>query len=279
MKVLYREVKSVLNKSKIGSNVEYTINPYIGCTFGCKYCYASYLSQQVKEKSEDWGSFVYVKQNVKHILEKELKPIIKKDLKPCIMISSATDPYQPIEEKERVTRSIFELFSEIQFQGQVNCLTKSPLILRDVDLFKEIKNISLSMSICHANDKIKNFFEPNTPPIESRFATLKKLNEIGFITCVFMAPILPYYGDHLDEFEDLFRRIRDVGTSRLVCDLLNIYGNMERYKNSVADSKKGREIYLDRVNDAGYNKLMYGKIYELMDKYGFESLGIGDTKK
>ena len=271
MKISYIEVKSILNKSKLNS-IDYTINPYIGCEFACKYCYASYLSNLVKEDNDKWGQFVYVKKNAIELIKKELGKMILNYQTPNIMLSSATDPYQYVEAKEKITQKILKTFIEFNFKGQLMCLTKSPMILRDIDLLKEVKNLTVSFSICHNNEKIKNFFEPNTPSINSRFNALKIFNKRGFKTCIFIAPILPYYENHINELEELFKKIKDSGTNNVVCDLLNLYGNMTRYKNCLKTSIKAQKLYFDRATDKEYFKKMENIINELIQKYQFNKI-------
>jgi len=268
MKISYIKTKSILNKSKIGG-IDYTINPYIGCEFACKYCYASYLSNLVEEDNDKWGQFVYVKENTIELLQKELGKMILNYQTPSIMLSSATDPYQYIEAKEKLTRRILKTFIDFKFKGRVRCLTKSPMILRDVDLLGDLKNLTISFSICHNNKKIKSFFEPNTPTISSRFNALKILNMKGFRTCVFIAPILPYYENHIEELEDLFKKIKDNGTNSIICDLLNMYGNMTRYRDCLKVSFRAQKLYLDRATDERYRYKMKAIVSELIQKYGF----------
>ncbi len=268
MKISYIKAKSILNKSKLGG-VDYTINPYIGCEFACKYCYASYLSNLVEEDNDKWGQFVYVKENTIELLQKELGKMILNYQTPNIMLSSATDPYQYVEAKEKMTRKILKTFVEFKFKGQVRCLTKSPMILRDVDLLGGLENLIIGFSICHNNEKIKSFFEPNAPSIASRFNSLKILNMKGFKTCVFVAPILPYYENHIGELEELLIKIKDSGTNNIVCDLLNMYGNMTRYRDCLKGSARAQRLYLDRAANENYRHKMEDVISDLIQKHGF----------
>ncbi len=271
MKVSYIKAKTILNRSKLG-DLDYTINPYIGCEFCCKYCYASYLSNLIKEDNDKWGEYVCIKKNAVELLKKELGKMILNYQSPNIMLSSATDPYQYIEAKEKLTRRILETFVDFKFKGQLLCLTKSPMILRDIDILNDIGNLIVSFSISHNNDRIKNFFEPNAPSIKSRFNALKKFNENGFKTCVFAAPILPYFENHILELEELFKQIKDSGTNNIVCDLLNMHGNMTRYRDLFRTSVKGRELYLERATNKEYQYKMYDIINGLIEKYGFNKI-------
>ena len=271
MKTFYIEAKSILNKSKL-SSIDYTINPYIGCEFSCKYCYASYLSNLVKEDNDKWGEYVYIKKNAIELLKKELGKMILNFQTPSIMLSSATDPYQYIESKEKITENILKTFVDFKFKGELLVLTKSPLILRDINILKDINNLTVSLSIAHNNDKIKDFFEPNTPSIKSRFNTLTKLNQNGFNTCVFVSPILPYFENHIQELEDLFKKIKDSGTNNIVYDLLNMHGNMTRYVKLFKNSTKGKSLYIDKATNEKYQSKMTNIVKELISKYNFNNI-------
>ncbi len=266
LKPQYIEAKSILNKSKL-EKVDYTINPYIGCEFACKYCYASYMSNFVKEKNEDWGKFVYVKKNAPELLDKSLRKLEREFKTPSIMISSATDPYQHIEAQEKLTQKILEKFVEYDFKGKIVCLTKSPLVLRDLNIIKEIENITINFSISNNNKKIKDFFEPDVPSIKSRLKALEILNRNNIKTSVFIAPILPYYKNHIDELEELIISIKNTVTNNVIYDLLNLHGNMDRYRNCFKNSKQGQVLYLEECNSIEYREKMNKKMKELLFKY------------
>ena len=132
-------------------------------------------------------------------------------------------------------------------------------------------NLKVGLSICHNNEKLKSFFEPNAPSIKSRFETLKILNKNGIDTCVFIAPILPYYNNHLDELEVLFNEIKKSGTNNVVCDLLNLYGNMNVYKNLFKNNAKAKKLYVDKLYDDNYQSKMQTFICKLIEKYKFNN--------
>lgn len=267
MRINRIKAKSILNKHKNG---HYTLNQYIGCEFACKYCYSSYLSNMIKEDNSCWGDYVYIKENAVELLKKELGRIKLNYQGPEIMMSSASDPYQWVENKEKLTQNILKTFIEYRFNGLLRITTKSPLILRDLDLIKEIKNKIVSVSIAHNNDKIKNLLEPNVPNITSRFSILEKFNKENVETCVFLAPLLPYYENNMNELEDLLKKIKNVGTNQVVASFLNVYSNMDRYKNLFKNSKKGKEIYIDKADDIKYKKIIKNKILEISNKISLE---------
>ncbi|MBI5192519.1 MAG: DUF5131 family protein [Nitrospirae bacterium] len=193
MRVLIREikVKSILSKSGI-PGFDYCINPYAGCYHGCKYCYATFM-KRFTGHTEEWGSFVDVKMNAPEILQRELR---RKE-KGRVIISSVTDAYQPVEGKYKITRQCLEVLSEHQYE--VDILTKSPLVIRDMDVLKRFRDIDVGITITTDDDKIRKIFEPNAPPINSRINALKRLHDNGIKTYVFIGPVLPMNPDALLE--------------------------------------------------------------------------------
>jgi len=178
-----KQVKSILSKSGI-PGVDYCLNPYVGCAHGCKYCYATFM-KRFTGHPEPWGTFVDVKRNAPEILQRQLK----RTSRGYVMISSVTDPYQPLEEKYGLTRRCLEVL--LQHQFPVGILTKSPLVLRDTDLFQGFKEIEVGITVTTEEERIKNIFEPHAPPIEARIEALKKLHDRGIRTYAFIGPLLP----------------------------------------------------------------------------------------
>ncbi len=177
------KVKSVLTRSGI-PGVDYCINPYVGCFHGCRYCYATFM-KRFTGHTEAWGSFVDVKVNSPEVLQRQLQ----RKARGRVMISSVTDAYQPIEAKYKLTRKCLEVLLEHQFP--VDILTKSPLVLRDLDLIKEFKDIEVGITVTTNDEKIRKVFEPKAPSITARINTLKKLHNNGINTYAFIGPVLP----------------------------------------------------------------------------------------
>lgn len=177
------KVKSVLTRSGI-PGVDYCINPYVGCFHGCRYCYATFM-KRFTGHTEAWGSFVDVKVNSPEVLQRQLQ----RKARGRVMISSVTDAYQPIEAKYKLTRKCLEVL--LQYQFPVDILTKSPLVLRDLDLIKEFKDIEVGVTVTTNDEKIRKVFEPKAPSITARINTLKKLHNNGINTYAFIGPVLP----------------------------------------------------------------------------------------
>ena len=181
-------VKDYLNKTKL-STLDYVINPYVGCSANCLYCYAAYMVGFSKH-SEAWGECIDVKQTRKRIN-------IFKIRNKKVMISTVTDPYNPYEQKYLITRKIMEQL--VPSEAIISVVTKFKLVLRDVDLFKQMKKVEIAISFSTVDEKIRKKLEPFADSVEERLETLKILKENGIKTVVFVAPIIPEVTD--------FRRI------------------------------------------------------------------------
>jgi DNA repair photolyase len=175
--------KAILTKTGI-EGYDYCINPYVGCQHGCKYCYASFM-KRFTGHSEPWGEFVDVKINAPQVLAQQLK----RPKEGCLLIGTVTDPYQPLEKKYRITRGCLEALLESRLS--INILTRSPLAVRDIDLFKDLHNIEIGLSITTDSEETKKLFEPDSPSILSRIEALKKIHDAGISAYVFIGPMLP----------------------------------------------------------------------------------------
>jgi len=173
--------KTILSKSKVS---DYTINPYIGCEHGCTYCYARFMKRFTGHK-EEWGRFVDVKVNAASLLQREIK---NKGIGK-VWISGMCDPYQPLEKKYELTKRCLEIL--LKHGWPVTVQTKSPLVLRDIELLRKFNEIEVGLTITTADENIRRIFEPNLPPIERRIGTLEKLNSAGVRAFAMIAPLLP----------------------------------------------------------------------------------------
>jgi DNA repair photolyase len=208
MSLIIKEIlaKSALTPSRI-EGIDFALNPYTGCAHGCRYCYADFM-KRFSNHQEPWGSFVDVKINIPQLLEKKLQrekyrtmnfgliPDLEPGAKPMeqsvnklVSLSTVTDPYQPLEQKYQLTRRCLEIL--LHYQMPVSILTKSPLVLRDIDLIKQFKTIDVGITITTDRDEIRKIFEPGAPPIQARIDTLKQLHRQGIKTWIFVGPILP----------------------------------------------------------------------------------------
>jgi DNA repair photolyase len=181
--VKIREIhsKAILSSSQV---YDYAINPYVGCQHACAYCYARFMKRFTGHK-EPWGEFVDVKINAPDLLKTE----IRKKKKGTVWISGVCDPYQPLEARYKLTRRCLEIL--VEYNWPVFIQTRSPLVLRDLDIFKRAKDVDVGLSITTANDAIRKIFEPRAPSIMERVRTIESLHRNGIRTYVMIAPILP----------------------------------------------------------------------------------------
>ena len=173
--------KTILSKSKV---FDYTINPYIGCEHDCTYCYARFMRRFTNHK-EEWGKFVDAKINAATLLGQE----IRKKRPGRVWISGVCDPYQPLEKEYELTRRCLEIL--LKYRWPVTIQTKSPLVLRDVEILRKSDKTEVGLTITTADENIRRTFEPNAPPIEQRIITLERLHFPGVKTFAMIAPLLP----------------------------------------------------------------------------------------
>lgn len=200
------ENRSVLTRC-VSSRVPFAwmINPYRGCEFGCKYCYARYTHEFMELRDDlDFERKIYVKQHTAWLLRQELKQVRDKE---SIAIGTATDPYQPAERKFGITRSIMEEFA--RHEGlTIGLVTKSDLILRDLDLLRAIseKNrLSVHVTVTTLKTDLARILEPRAPRPDLRFKAVQKLVETGIRTGVNCAPVLPGITDAPADLESVVR--------------------------------------------------------------------------
>lgn len=176
-------VKSILTKTGI-EGYDYCINPYVGCAHGCRYCYATFM-KRFSRHTEPWGEFVDVKVNAPEILQRQLR----RAQRGTVLIGTVTDPYQGAEKRYQITRGCLEALLERQFP--VHILTRSPLVVRDIDLCKQCEDIAVGLSVTTDREEIKRVFEPYSPSIHSRVEALRILHDRGVPTYAFIGPMLP----------------------------------------------------------------------------------------
>ncbi len=189
------EVRSILNKttSKRRLSLAYSINPYRGCEFACRYCYARYTHEFLGPEYKDPNLFerlIFLKENAAWLLEQELRTHNPADE---IALGTATDPYQPIERTARITRSLLEVFAR-QSGLRLGIVTKSKLIERDIDLLTEIhrrNTLVLHLTITTPDPALARILEPRAPRPDLRFAAVRRLREAGLTAGILCSPLLP----------------------------------------------------------------------------------------
>lgn len=233
--------KSVLNGPEVTGMGFWSINPYIGCAFGCAYCYARYAHRYVMERHAakeamtaplardfaempPWLAFerhIFVKSNAPQVLRKTLrhgsdrhKALINGD---TVVIGTATDPYQPAERRFRITRQVLEVLAEHPDMS-VSIITKSPLITRDIDVLSRINRhsrLSIHLTITTPDRDLARRIEPRAPTPEARIRALGRLREAGIDVGVNVMPVMPGITDNPSQLEELVRRVAAAGATHV----------------------------------------------------------------
>lgn len=216
--LLVREVecKSILTKSGIPS-VDYAINLYVGCEHGCVYCYATFMKRFTGHE-EEWGTFVDVRVNAPQVLARQLRRARPGN----ISLGTVTDAYQPLEAEYGVTRACLEVLQD--YDQPVSILTKSALVLRDLELIKRLQHPEVALTITTMDDQIRRRFEPRSSPIQARLEALRTLAEAGISTWAFCGPLLPSLSDGEAELHALFAELRKARVDYVLVDSLNLRG-------------------------------------------------------
>lgn len=231
--------KSILNGTDVTGMGFWSINPYVGCAFGCAYCYARYAHRYVIERSvaahpeqrllreafetlPPWLAFerqIFVKENAAEVLRRTLRHGSDKHLNLLtgegIGIGTATDPYQPAERRFRITRGILEVLAEHEGLS-VWIITKSPLVTRDVDLLRRIarhNTISVQISLISIDRDLARRLEPRAPTPDARLRALARLREHGIETGINVMPVLPGITDRPDQLEPLIKAVAEAGAT------------------------------------------------------------------
>ncbi len=199
-------VRSLLNRCT-GTRMPFTwtINPYRGCEFACKYCYARYTHEFMEMRDGiEFEQKIYAKQHAAELLRQELRRVKRGE---DIAIGTATDPYQPIERKLEITRAILQEFA--RHSGlEVGIVTKSAMVVRDIDLLREISQnnwISVSLTVTTTDAELARVLEPRAPRPDLRIQALRQLRDAGIRAGIICAPVLPGITDSPRQLEAVVR--------------------------------------------------------------------------
>lgn len=214
------KIKEILCKSAIGKcgfpGGGFCINPYVGCGHACVYCYSRFMRRFTGHSKEEWGHFVDVRINITEVLKKQLEsPKFKNQ---PIYIGTVTDPYQPLEKKYKVTIEVLKVL--LDYPARVSILTKSNLVLRDLDLLKKFKKLDVDITITSLDEKWTRLTEPFSSAIKERLKCLDILRKEGITTYVLMGPYWPIF----TKPEELFREFKRAGVKHLFTESFNTIG-------------------------------------------------------
>jgi DNA repair photolyase len=271
--LITREIqcKSILTKSGI-EGVDYAINPYVGCAHGCAYCYAVFMKRFTGHK-EEWGTFVDVKVNAPQVLSRQLRRA-----KPGnVTFGTVTDAYQPLERVYELTRACLEVLARSGQGFSVSILTKSDLVLRDLDMIEQLKDAEVAFTITTLDEEIRRRFESHASSISARLEALRSLHETGIRTWAFCGPVLPSITDDEASLDALFAELKRVGVGYVLVDSLNVrgaaWGRLHRVlKTHYPDLVDTYRVFSSRR--APYHQALLEKTRRIAERYDLPLRGI-----
>lgn len=252
---IVREVacKTVLNRSSLG---DYSLNCYGGCTHACVYCYARFM-ERFHPHEEPWGQFVDVKTNAVEALLRQ----VRKMPPGAVFMSSACDGWQPVERQYELTRACCRVLIKHGFE--VHALTKSALVLRDLDVLA-LGASRVGVTVTTLDERLRRLWEPGASNVQKRFEVLRQAKQAGLDTSVMFGPLLPFLSDTPESIQALLERAGDLGVDVIWFDGMNPRSKVwesvldllrrefpdlaERYRR-VLFSPPVREAYLKGLSD------------------------------
>ncbi|MCM3748405.1 radical SAM protein [Paenibacillus pasadenensis] len=207
----------------------WSVNPYRGCSHGCGFCYARAFQSFIGLDSDEFQNRILVKENAAEALQQQLHrmaasrefdlPLLAQDIG-HIAVGTATDPYQPAESSRMVTRECLKVMA--RYQVPVSITTRSPLVLRDLDLLAQCRLIAVNISLNTLDDGLIRSLEPGSPLSGQRLQAVRELREAGMPAGVFAAPILPVLGDSRQQLNELMQAVKSAGAEYMMTSLLRL---------------------------------------------------------
>ncbi|TCP24122.1 DNA repair photolyase [Scopulibacillus darangshiensis] len=232
----------------------HTLNPYVGCAFGCSYCYVRRMPVALFRK-EEWGTWVDIKRSAKESFKRELKNAKRKDPL-TIFMSSSTDPYQPIEHREKITQALLETMAE-EPPDFLFVQTRSPLVTRDIELFRALgKRVLISMTVETDRDDIRKAFSLAAPPIPARLKAMDTMKNAGLAVQAAVSPVLP-------STEDFAKTLADHVSRVVVDDFFMGDGTGGKRTKQLGIHKLFKELDVEEW----YNDKAYMKVVEDLEAY------------
>ena len=263
--MIVREItcKSILTKSGI-PGVDYAVNPYVGCQHGCAYCYAVFMKRFTGHR-EEWGQFVDVRVNASQVLARQLKRAQPGN----VTLGTVTDAYQPLERKYRLARGCLQALAPYD-RFPTTVLTKSALVLRDLDVLQDMKDVEVAFTITTLNDAVRRVLEPYASPTPQRIEALSRLHEAGIRTWAFFGPALPIFSESEEAIDALFAALAEAGVSRVLVDTINLKGSLwKRLRSALQESYP--EVFdqygLIQRDPAGYARALAERVARAAERH------------
>jgi DNA repair photolyase len=276
MGVEYREepCRSALNRVK-GMSFNWSLNPYMGCAHQCTFCYVRAFELRADRPFDDrYGSTIRVKTNVAEVLARELaRPTWHGE---SVAVGAATDPYQPVEGRYRLTRACIQAFAAAS--NSFSLITRGPMIVRDLDVLQEAAvraDVSVNFSIPTLDAEVWRTTEPGTAPPRQRLRALKALVDGGIRAGVGMAPLLPGISDRPEQLAEVIRAAREAGATHIWANVLFLRpGTREHFLEHLArdwpeELERYEQLYAGRAYLKGPEaQEPRRRVAELREEYG-----------
>ena len=275
----YQEIrcKSALNRVKGKGFMQWSLNPYRGCTHGCHYCFARRYQTQLELNAGDhFASVIFVKTNFVEVLRRELdKPSWKKE---SIGFGTATDPYQPIEGTYKISRGVLAALRDAA--TPVGIVTKGPLIVRDIDLLQDLSSRAscrVHMSVPTVDEDAWQRLEPGVAHPMQRLRAVRQLVDAGIDCGVLMAPIVPGFSTRPDKIERTVKAIAESGATSVGAMVMHMDGGTKdhfmallarEYPQMVA---RYEQLYAHRYVHRDYEKRVQEVVSLMRARYGVSS--------
>lgn len=270
------QAKSIFTKSGLPGS-DWVINPYNGCLFGCMYCYAAQIARW-KHPDEEWGTYLDVKINAPDLLKIELDKLERK-LKTknfgSVFFSSVTDPYVSLEAKYQLTRKCLQDLSGFGYKGKIAIQTKSPLVTRDIDIFKRLHDVAVGFTVTTLDDKISRFLEVKAPPVSARIRGLKELHDAGIETYAFVGPLLPHFVADENKIDEILDKLQEVGVKEVWFEHINLSPKIKTRLYDFLRKGTPRLIFeFEKADTEEYRNRLEALIHKAMQGRGLK-MGLG----
>jgi DNA repair photolyase len=272
----YQEVrcKSALNRVKGKAYMQWSLNPYRGCTHGCHYCFARrYHSHLELDAGDQFASVIFVKTNFVEVLRRELdRPSWKKD---SVGFGTATDPYQPIEGTYKISRGVLEVLRDAA--TPVGIVTKGPMVVRDIDILKELSAVAscrVHMSVPTVDEDAWDKLEPGVAHPMQRLKAVKQLVDAGIDCGVLMAPIVPGFSTQPAKIERTIKAIADSGATSIGAMVMHMDGGTKDHFMAIMQREYPQlvpmydELYASRYVKKDYEKRVQEVVSLMRQRYG-----------
>lgn len=247
-------------------------NTYRGCEHNCVYCNARYTHEFLGLPSGDFSQRIIIKDNAARVLDKDFSR--EKWKRMTVNLATVTDPYQPAEDKFKITKEVLEVF--LEHHNPLILSTKSTLVLRDIDVLQEIAQtgfLNVVISLSTLDDELRKKIEPKVAGVETRLKMVQELHEVGITVGVAAIPLMPYISDGEKDLDELLKVVAESGANYVIADLLNFRGEAGARFMEFLESYNPRliptygKLYQTNYCDKNYAKKIRKKADELIKKY------------